>query len=78
MWPSQNFLRYNGAIIKIKVNERINNSKIYVTSLPSPSLRIHTICTNYNSLISKKEQMIFIPAKDNHTYMKELNLMPSR
>ena len=25
MWPSQNFLLYNGTIIKIKVNERINN-----------------------------------------------------
>ena len=25
MWPSQNFLLYIGAIIKIKVNEWINN-----------------------------------------------------
>ena len=25
MWPSQNFLPYNGTIIKIKVNEWINN-----------------------------------------------------
>ena len=25
MWPSQNFLLYNGAIIKIKGNEWINN-----------------------------------------------------
>ena len=25
MWPSQNFLLYNGTIIKIKVNEWINN-----------------------------------------------------
>ena len=25
MWPSQNFLLYNGSIIKIKVNEWINN-----------------------------------------------------
>ena len=24
MWPSQNFLLYNGIIIKIKVNEKIN------------------------------------------------------
>ena len=27
MWPSQNFLLYNGSIIKIKVNEWINNYK---------------------------------------------------
>ena len=27
MWPSQNFLLYNGTIIKIKVNEWINNLK---------------------------------------------------
>ena len=25
MWPPQNFFLYNGTIIKIKVNERINN-----------------------------------------------------
>ena len=25
MWPSQKFLLYNGTIIKIKVNEWINN-----------------------------------------------------
>ena len=25
MWPSQNFLLYNGTIIKTKVNEWINN-----------------------------------------------------
>ena len=25
MWPSQNFLLYNGIIIKIKVSEWINN-----------------------------------------------------
>ena len=25
MWPSQNFLLYNGTFIKIKVNERIKN-----------------------------------------------------
>ena len=25
MWPSQNFLLYNGIIIKIKVHKRINN-----------------------------------------------------
>ena len=25
MWPSQSFLLYNGTIIKIKANERINN-----------------------------------------------------
>ena len=32
MWPSQNFLLYNGTIIKIKVNEWINNLKKFVTS----------------------------------------------
>ena len=25
MWPSQNFLLYNGTVIKIKVNDRIND-----------------------------------------------------
>ena len=25
MWPSQNFLLHNGTVIKIKVNEWINN-----------------------------------------------------
>ena len=25
MWPSQNFLLYNGTVIKIKVNEWMNN-----------------------------------------------------
>ena len=34
MWPSQNFPLYNGTIIKIKVNEWINNLKKYVTSVP--------------------------------------------
>ena len=29
MWPSQNFLLYNGTVIKIKVNEWINNLKKY-------------------------------------------------
>ena len=34
MWPSQNVLQCNGTIIKIKVNEWINNSKnlYYVSS----------------------------------------------
>ena len=36
MWPSQNFHLYNGTIIKIKVNESINNLKKYVTSAPYP------------------------------------------
>ena len=27
MWPSQNFLLYNGTVIKIKVTELINNFK---------------------------------------------------
>ena len=35
MWPPQNFLLYNGTIIKIKVNEWINNLKnIYYVSPP--------------------------------------------
>ena len=55
MWPSQNFLLYNGTVIKIKVNEWINNLKNYVTSVPPP-LGIHTTCTNYNNLISKKSK----------------------
>ena len=36
MWPSQNFLLYNGTVIKIKVNECINNYKKKVTSVPPP------------------------------------------
>ena len=76
MWPSQNFLPYNGTIIKIKVNERINNYKnIYYVS--SPPLGIRTTCTNYNNLISKKSNRFFIPVKYNHTCTKEVNLMPS-
>ena len=34
MWPSQNFLLYNGTSTKIKANEWINNFKKYVTSVP--------------------------------------------
>ena len=34
MWPSQNFLLYNGTVIKIQVNEWINNLKKYVMSVP--------------------------------------------
>ena len=55
MWQSQNILLYNGTIIKIKVNERINNLKKYAKSVPPP-LGIHTICTNHNKLISKKKK----------------------
>ena len=55
MWPSQNFLLYNGTVIKIQVNEWINTKKKKnVTSVPTP-LGIHT-CTNYNNLISKKSK----------------------
>ena len=36
MWPSQNFLLYNGTVIKIQVNEWINNLKKYVTSVTPP------------------------------------------
>ena len=59
MWPSQNFLLYNGNIIKIKVNEWINNffkKKYYVSFLPPPPLGIHTTSTNYNNLILKKKK----------------------
>ena len=76
MWPSQNFLQYNGTIIKIKVNEQINNLKKYVRSVPPP-LGIHTICTNYNNLILKKKQTNLIPVKYNHKCTKEINLTPS-
>ena len=39
MWPSQNFLLYNGIIIKIKVNEWINNLKnMLIKKNMSPSL----------------------------------------
>ena len=34
MWPSQNFLLYNGTVIKIQVNEWINNLKKYVNPPP--------------------------------------------
>ena len=34
MWPSQNFLLHNGTVIKIKINEWINNKKIYIMSVP--------------------------------------------
>ena len=35
MWPSQNFLLYNGTVIKIQVNEWINNlKKIYYVVPP--------------------------------------------
>ena len=50
MRASQNFLLYNGTIIKIKVNEF---KKKYFTSTPPP-LGIHTTCTHYNDLISKR------------------------
>ena len=33
IWPSQNVLLYNGTVIKIEVNEWINNLKKYVTSV---------------------------------------------
>ena len=34
MWPLQNFLRYKGTIIKIKVNEWIKIFKKYIMSVP--------------------------------------------
>ena len=43
-----------------------------------PPLGIHTTCTNYDNLISKKEQTILIPVKYNHACTKEINLMPSK
>ena len=36
MWPSQNFLLYDGTVIKIQENEWINNLKNYVMSVPPP------------------------------------------
>ena len=39
MWPSQNFLLYNGTVIIMKENEWINNLKKYVTSVPPPLWR---------------------------------------
>ena len=56
MWPSQNFLLYNGTRIKIKINKWINNLKKYVTSDPPP-LEIHITCTNCYNLISKKSKL---------------------
>ena len=53
MWPSQNFLLYNGTVIKMKVTEWINNFK---NMSISPPLGIYTTCTNYNNLISKKSK----------------------
>ena len=35
-------------------------------------------CTNYNKFNFKKEQTILIPVKYNHTFTKEINLLPSR
>ena len=48
MKQSQNFLLYNGTIIKIKINEGINNLKKNIMAAPLPSLEIHTPCTNNN------------------------------
>ena len=60
MWPSQNFLLYSGTIIRIKVNELINNLKKYVMSVdPPPPLGIHTTCSNYNNLLKKKKRKRF-------------------
>ena len=69
MWPSQSFLLYGGTIIKIKVNEWINNLKNILCLFFSP-LGIHTTCTNYNNLTSKKEQTILILVKYNQTCTK--------
>ena len=59
MWPSQNFLLYNGTIIKIKVNEWINNFKKNIIGrglgIRDP-LGMKTPCANYNNLISKKSK----------------------
>ena len=63
MWAPQNFLLYNGTIIKIKLNEWINNyKKICFVSPPAP-LGMHTTCKSYENLISKKEKTISIPVK---------------
>ena len=55
MWPSQNFLLYDGTIIKIKVNEWVNNYKKYVSSATLP-LGIYTTSTNYSNSISKMSE----------------------
>ena len=77
MWPSQNFLLCNGTVMKTKVNEWINNKKKICYASPPP-MGIHTTCTNYNNLISKKSKRYFIPVKYNRTCTKEVNLMPSK
>ena len=71
MWPSQNFLQYNGTVIKIKVNEWINNKKNM-----SRQSQLHPY--KLKQFNFKKEQTILIPVKYNHTCMQEINLMPSK
>ena len=57
MWLSHNFLQYNGTIMKIKVNEWINNlKKNMLRQSPPPSLGMHIIYTNYNNLTSKQSK----------------------
>ena len=41
-----------------------------------PPFEIHASYTNYNNFNLKKEQMILITAKYNHTYTKEIHLLP--
>ena len=63
MQSSQNLILYNGTIIKVKVNDWINNLKnIYYVSSPSPS-RISTTCANYNNLLSEKKGKDFNTTK---------------
>ena len=76
MWPSQNFLLFNGTVIKIKVNERINNLKIYVTSVP-PFGDTYNLYKFYHFNL-KKQQTILIPVKYSDTCTKEISLIPSK
>ena len=44
MWPTQNFLPYNGTIIKIKINEYINNEKKKKLRQPPPFGDTYNLC----------------------------------
>ena len=72
MWPSKNFLLYNGTTM-----EMIEKEKFQLV-WQSPLFSMHVPCTNYSNLISKKEQTILKPEKYNHKCMKEINILPSR
>ena len=77
MWLTQNFLLYNGTVIKIKINKWINNLKKYVTLVPPPFGDTYNLY-KLQQFNFKREQTILIPLKYNHMYTKEINLMPSK